>query len=148
MIILIDDGAHYVRERLNMQLDFYHIIMLDAYDSQGMAKSLSSLEFFTMCKLILKKNGILVVDLWNNKKQFTELFGLLGGLFEGRLLLLPVEGTVNVIGLFFNQDFPIHSLKFLKKRAIQLEKKHQLPFKNFLNNFIKYNPNFIEKVIF
>jgi spermidine synthase len=145
--VVIDDGAHYVRERLNMQLDFYHIIMLDAYDSEGMAKSLSNLEFFTMCKLLLKKNGILVVDLWNNKTQFTELFSLLGGLFEGRILFLPVEGTVNIIGLFFNKDFPIHSHKFLKKRAIQLEKKLNLPFKRFFNDFIKHNPNFIKNII-
>ena len=54
---------------------------------------------------------------------------------------------MNVIGLFFNKDFPIHSHKFLKKRAIQLEKKLNLPFKRFFNDFIKHNPNFIKNII-
>jgi hypothetical protein len=61
--------------------------------------------------------------------------------------VLPVEGTVNLIGLFFNKDFPIHSHKFLKKRAIQLEKKLNLPFKRFFNDLIRHNPNFIKNII-
>ncbi|MDQ5939484.1 MAG: Polyamine aminopropyltransferase [Pseudomonadota bacterium] len=144
--VVIDDGAHYMRERLTMQRNFYRIIMLDAYDSQGMAASLCNIDFFSMCKMMLKKEGILVVDLWNNGTQFKELFSWIGGLFEGKLLLLPVEGTVNVIGLFFNEDFPLYSRKLLQKRAIQLEKKYDLPFKRFLKDFIKHNPNFIDSV--
>jgi hypothetical protein len=54
---------------------------------------------------------------------------------------------VNVIGLFFHEDTPIYSQKVLKKRAIQLEKIHGLPFKQFLKELISSNPNFIDKVI-
>jgi spermidine synthase len=144
--IVIDDGAHYARERINMQREFYQIIMLDAFDSQGIAESLCNIEFFAMCKTLLKKEGILVVDLWNNKIQFKQLFSWLGGLFEAKLLLLPVHGTVNVIAIFFHKDTPIYSRNALKKRAIQLEKKYQLPFKRYLKEFIAYNPNFIDNV--
>lgn len=144
--IVIDDGAHYARERLNMQREFYQIIMLDAYDSQGIAESLCNVEFFAMCKTLLKKEGILVVDLWNNKTQFEQLFSWLGGLFEAKLLLLPVDGTVNVIAMFFHNDTPVYSRIALKKRAIQLEKKYKLPFKRYLKELIMYNPNFIDNV--
>ena len=144
--IVIDDGAHYARERLNMQREFYQIIMLDAYDSQGIAESLCNVEFFAMCKALLKKEGILVVDLWNNKTQFEQLFSWLGGLFEAKLLLLPVDGTVNVIAMFFHKDTPVYSRIALKKRAIQLEKKYKLPFKRYLKELIMYNPNFIDNV--
>jgi hypothetical protein len=60
--------------------------------------------------------------------------------------LLPVHGTVNVIAIFFHKDTPIYSRNALKKRAIQLEKKYQLPFKRYLKEFIAYNPNFIDNV--
>ena len=144
--VVIDDGAHYVRERLNLQREFYSVIMLDAFDSQGMAESLCHLEFFATCKAMLKKDGILVVDLWNNNEQFTQLFSWLGSLFEAKLLFLPVHEMVNVIGLFFHEDTPIYSRKALQKRAVQLEKTYQLPFKKFLKDLIAYNPNFIDHV--
>jgi spermidine synthase len=144
--VVIDDGARYVKERLNLQREFYSVIMLDAFDSQGMAEALCNQEFFAACQTMLKKDGILVVDLWNTKEQFTQLFSWLGNLFEAKLLFLPVHGMVNVIGLFFHEDTPIYSRKALQKRAIQLEKTYRLPFKQFLKDLIAYNPNFIDHV--
>lgn len=144
--VVIDDGARYVREWSGLQREFYSLIMLDAFDSQGMAEALCNLEFFIACKSMLKKNGILVVDLWNTNEQFTQLFSWLGRLFEAKLLFLPVQGMVNVIGLFFHEDTPIYSRKVLQKRAVQLEKKYRLPFKQFLKDLIAYNPNFIDNV--
>ena len=145
--VVIDDGAHYARERLNLQREFYSVIMLDAFDSQGMAESLCNLEFFAACQTMLKKDGILVVDLWNTTEQFTQLFSWLGRLFEAKLLFLPVHGMVNVIGLFFHENTPVYSRKALQKRAIQLEKTYRLPFKQFLKDLIAYNPNFIDYTI-
>ncbi|MDD5753601.1 MAG: spermine synthase [Methylococcales bacterium] len=144
--VVIDDGARYVKERLNLQRELYSVIMLDAFDSQGMAEALCNPEFFAACKTMLKKDGILVVDLWNTTEQFTQLFSWLGSLFEAKLLFLPVHGMVNVIGLFFHENTPIYSQKTLKKRAIQLEKTFRLPFKQFLKDLIAYNPNFIDHV--
>jgi spermidine synthase len=143
---VIDDGARYVRERLDLQREFYSIIMLDAFDAAGMAQSLCNLEFFAICQAMLKKDGILVVDLWNTNEQFKQLFSWLGSLFEAKLLFLPVQGMVNVIGFFFHKDTPIYSRRILQRRAIQLEKIYHLPFKQFLKDLITYNPNFINNV--
>lgn len=145
--VVIDDGARYVKERLNLQREFYSVIMLDAYDATGMAESLCQPQFFAACQAMLKKDGILVVNLWNTTEQFKQLFLWLGNLFKAKLLFLPIHGMVNVIGLFFHEDTPIYSQKTLKKRAIQLEKKHGLPFKQFLKTLIDKNPNFIDNVI-
>jgi spermidine synthase len=144
--VVIDDGAHYVKERLNLQQEFYSLIMLDAFDATGMAQSLCNLEFFTMCQAMLKKDGILIVDLWNTNEQFKQLFSWIGSLFNAKLLFLPVQGMVNVIGLFFHSDTPIYSRRILQRRAIQLEKIYHLPFKQFLKDLIAYNPNFINHV--
>lgn len=144
--VVIADGANYARERFNRQREFYSVIMLDAFDANGMADQLCNLEFFAACQTMLKKDGILVVDLWNTTEQFKQLFSWLGRLFDAKLLFLPVQGMVNVIGLFFHEDTPIYSQKALKKRAIQLEKTHKLPFKQFLKDLIAYNPNFIDNV--
>jgi spermidine synthase len=145
--VVIDDGARYVKERLNLQREFYSVIMLDAFDATGMAESLCNLQFFAACQEMLKKDGILVVDLWNTNEQFTQLFSWLGRLFKAKLVFLPVHGMVNVIGLFFHEDTPIYSRKALQKRAIQLEKTYRLPFKQFLKDLIAYNPNFIDYII-
>ncbi len=144
--VVIDDGARYVKDRLNLQRELYSVIMLDAFDSKGMAESLCNPQFFAACQAMLKKDGILVVDLWNTTEQFKQLFSWLGSLFNAKLLFLPIHGMVNVIGLFFHEDTPMYSQKALKKRAIQLEKTHGLPFKQFLKELITSNPNFIDKV--
>jgi len=144
--IVIDCGAHYTFEHCQLKNEFYSVIMLDAFDATGMAKSLCNLEFFTACKQMLKKDGILVVDLWNTTEQFKELFSWIGGLFNAKLLFLPVDGTVNVIGLFFHESTPIYSRRELQRRAIKLEKTYELPFKKFLKDIITTNPNFIERV--
>jgi spermidine synthase len=144
--VVIGDGARYVKERVNLQRELYSLIMLDAFDSKGMAEALCNPEFFAACKSMLKKDGILVVDLWNTNEQFTQLFSWIGSLFEAKLLFLPVHGMVNVIGLFFHEDTPIYSRKALQKRAVQLEKIYRLPFKQFLKDLIAYNPNFIDNV--
>lgn len=144
--VVIDDAAHYARERGVMQREFYRLIMLDLFDSEGIAPSLFSETFLTQCQSMLKKDGILVVNLWNNKAQFEQLFVWLGSLFQAKLLFLPVHGMVNTIGFFFHEDTPLYSRKTLQKRAIQLEKKYQLPFKRYLKEFIAYNPNFIDNV--
>ncbi len=145
--MVIDDGARYVKERANLQHELYRIIMLDAFDSNGIAEALCNPEFFAACKKMLKKEGILVINLWNTNEQFTQLFSWLGRLFEAKLLFLPVHGMVNVIGLFFHENTPVYSRKALQKRAIQLEKTYRLPFKQFLKDLIAYNPNFIDYTI-
>lgn len=144
--IVIDDGSRYVQTRLNLQREFYSVIMLDAFDATGMAESLCNPQFLATCQAMLKKDGILVVNLWHTTEQFKQLFSWLGSLFEAKLLLLPIQGMVNVIGLFFHEDTPIYSQKALKKRAIQLEKTHHLPFKQFLKELIASSPNFINNV--
>lgn len=145
--IVIDDGARYVRERMNLQREFYSVIVLDAFDSQGMAEALCNPEFFATCQAMLKMNGILVADLWNTNEQFMKVFSWLGSLFQAKLLFLPVDGMVNIIGLFFHEDTPMYSKKELQKRANQLEKTYRLPFKQFLKDLISQNPNFIDNVI-
>jgi spermidine synthase len=144
--IVIDDGARYVLERNKLQREFYSLIMLDVFDSQGMAQEICSLEFFAACQKMLKKDGILIINLWNTNEQFKQLFSWLGSLFNGKLLFLPVDGVVNVNGLFFHQNTPIYSRRELQRRAIRLQKNHCLPFKQFLKDLITYNPNFIDRV--
>ena len=144
--IVIDDGARYVRERENLQHEFYSLIMLDVFDSQGMAQEICNLEFFASCQKMLKKEGILIINLWNTNEQFKQLFSWLGSLFNAKLLFLPVNGVVNVNGLFFHENTPLYSRRELQRRAIKLEKIYHLPFKQFLKDLITYNPNFIDRV--
>lgn len=144
--VVIDCGAHYALERCELQTELYSVIILDAFDATGMAESLCNPEFFAACKKMLKKDGILVVDLWNTTEQFKQLFSWIGSLFEAKLLFLPVAGMVNVVGLFFHENTPIYSRRELQRRAIKLEKTYGLPFKQFFKDLIQTNPNFIDRV--
>jgi spermidine synthase len=144
--VVIDDAAHYARERCVMQREFYRLIMLDLFDAEGISPSLFNETFLTQCQSMLKKEGILVVNLWNNKVKIEPMLTWLGHLYQKKLLFLPVHGMVNTIGFFFHEDTPLYSRKALQKRAIQLEKRYQLPFKRYLKEFIAYNSHFIDNV--
>lgn len=145
--VVIDDGSRYVKERENLQREFYNLIMLDVFDSQGIAQEICSFEFFVSCQKMLKKDGILIINLWNTNEQFKQLVSWLGNLFNAKLLFLPVDGVVNVNGLFFHEQTPIYSRRELQRRAITLEKTYGLPFKQFLKDLIRTNPNFIDRVM-
>lgn len=145
--VVIDDGTLYAKERSQLQPEFYSVIMLDVFDSQGMAQEICNVEFFDDCQKMLKKDGVLLVNLWCvDTEQFKQLFVWIGSLFDSKLLFLPIQGMVNVIGLFFHENTPIYSRRELQRRAIKLEKTYNLPFKQFLKDLITYNPNFIDRV--
>jgi Spermine/spermidine synthase. len=62
--VIIDDGAKYVRQRTESQSEQYSLMFVDAFDHEGMAPSISNHAFFDACKMLLKKDGMLVINLW------------------------------------------------------------------------------------
>jgi spermidine synthase len=143
--VIIDDGGSYVRQRTDSQAEQYSLMFIDAFDHEGMASSLCNHAFFDACKALLKKDGILVINLWGgvNKPQFQQVAQWLGRTFDWKLLFLPVKGRGNIIGLAFNKDAPLHTMKDLRTRAIILEQLHQIEYISYLKEIAKHNSSVI-----
>jgi len=114
-----------------------------------MAPSISNHAFFDACKALLKKDGMLVINLWGgvNNPLFRQVALWLGRAFDWRILFLPVKDRGNIIGLAFNEEAPLHSMKDLRTRAIILEQLYQIEFISYLKEIAKHNSSVINNSI-
>ena len=92
---------------------------------------------------------MLVINLWGgiNKPLFQQTALWLGRTFSWKILFLPVKDLGNIIGLAFNEDAPLHSMKDLRTRAIILEHLYQIEFITFLKEIAKHNASVINNTI-
>ena len=147
--IIVDEGARYVCQRTESQAEQYSLMFIDAFDHEGMASSISNHAFFDACKALLKKDGMLIINLWGgiDKPLFRQVAEWLGQTFNWRILFLPVKDRGNIIGLAFNEEVPLHSMKDLKTRAIILEQLYQIEFVAYLKEITKHNSRVIHNSI-
>jgi len=147
--IIVDDGARYIRQRTDSHSERYSLLFIDAFDDVGMAQSICNEAFFDACKAIMKSDGMMVINLWGgtNNPQFQQVALWLGRIFDWKILFLPVQDRGNIIGLAFNPQTPIYSLKALRLRAIALEQQYRIEFPVFLRDLVKHNASIINNVI-
>lgn len=141
--IKIGDGGHYIRQKSLTHSELYDLLMIDAFDHDGMSDSIGGEAFFDGCKALLKPDGILAINLWGTEKGlFQQVTWHLGRIFDWRLLFLPVRNRGNVICFAFNDDQLKFSLKELRSRAQQLENEYHLEFSAFVQDLKRNNRNF------
>ena len=147
--VIVDDGGEYIRQRIESHRDRYTLLFIDAFDHEGMAASICNEAFFDACKAVLKKDGILVINLWGgtNNPEFQQVSHWLGNVFEWQILFLPVRDRGNIIALAFNNYSPLYSLKDLRANALALEQQYQIEFPTFLKDLKKHNTSTFNKVI-
>jgi spermidine synthase len=147
--VIIDDGARYVNQRTESQAEQYSMMFIDAFDHEGMAPSICNHAFFDACKVLLKKDGMLVINLWGgvDRPLFQQVAQWLGRTFNWKILFLPVKGRGNIIGLAFNEKAPLFTMKDLRTRAIILEQLYQIEFISYLKEIIKHNSSVINNSI-
>jgi spermidine synthase len=147
--MIVDDGGAYLRERVDTHSERYGLLIVDAFDHDGMAESISNQVFFDACQAVLKPDGLLVINLWGGtgNPDFQAAALWLGRAFDWRLLFLPVAGRGNIIGLAFNKQAPLYAMKALRERAIALEQHYQIEFPVFLKNLKKHNVSTLKQVI-
>lgn len=141
-------GAQHVLHQSREHSELYDLIMIDAYNDQGMALEVSSETFFDNCRHLLTKDGLLVINLWGTDKPlFQQVSWHLGRIFNWRILFLPVRGRGNIIGFAFGENFPKPNMKQLIDKASRLEQKYQLDFPTYVQDFKRNNPSIINRVI-
>ena len=146
--VVVGDGGDFVRQQADSNAGCYDLIIIDAFDVDGLADSVNSIAFFDACKALLKPDGILGINLWETQKAITEsCFLWLERAFNDRVLRLPVRNRGNVIGLVFNQDAPRFEMKHLKTKAFEMERRYQIEFPLYLRDIRKNNPYTIYTLI-
>lgn len=76
----------------------YDLILLDAYDRDGLAPGIGEPGFFAACRAALSREGVLAANLWSSDRgRFRRLRRAFREGLEGRVLELPVKGRANRI---------------------------------------------------
>ena len=146
--IIIGDGGHFIRQRSLTHRGQYGLLMIDAFDHQGMADSVCGEAFFDDCKTLLKEDGILAINLWGTDKPlFQQVCWQLGKVFDWRVLYLPVRGRGNIIGFAFNPGIAKISMKTLRERADLLQHRFELEFPFFVHDLKRNNTSLFSRVV-
>lgn len=146
--IKIGDGGRFIRQRSLTHSEQYDLMMIDAFDHAGMADSVSGEAFFDSCRILLRRDGMLAINLWGTDKDlFRQVAWQLGRVFDWRLLFLPVRGRGNVIAFAFNEGVDRPALKTLKTRAQTLEQRYFLEFPTFVQDIQHNNDSLLSRMI-
>jgi len=108
------------------------VLLLDGFDRDGIAPSLSDPAFFDAARRRLRPNGLLVANLAGAEDNWRPHLAMLRDAFEERVILVRVGGDDNYIAFAFTDaNFP-PNWSLLEKTALGLQRRHGLDYPEFL----------------
>ncbi len=126
--VIHDDGARFI-ERLDEPID---VLLVDAFDADGIALSLARSEFYSCAARQLTANGVLVMNFWGPCDRYVANLVQARAAFGDSLLLVPVSGDVNVLLFAFKQAPPQSITDELEALARRLQMRLLLDFPRYL----------------
>jgi spermidine synthase len=124
------DGCSFLQDNREKQ---YDLMLVDAFDDQGMAPTVYSDLFFGLCASSLTPDGVVSCNFWSNDKiRLEELKRILASHFKG-CLYLPVPDRGNIIAVAMPFAMPWQRLNLNKKEIKELSKQYNLNFRQLLN---------------
>jgi spermidine synthase len=126
--VVHDDGAQFL-ERLEEQID---VLLIDAFDADGIALSLANSDFYSCAARRLSENGMLVMNFWGPCERYVDNLAQARAAFGDSLLLVPVAGDVNVLLFAFKQAPPQAITDELEALARRLQMRLLLDFPRYL----------------
>jgi spermidine synthase len=126
--VVHDDGARYL-ERLDEPMD---VLLIDAFDADGIALSLAKSTFYASAARQLMENGVLIMNFWGPCERYVDNLVHARASFGDSLLLVPVYGDANVLMFAFKQS-PLQSITDdLDSLARRLQMRLTLDFPRYL----------------
>jgi spermidine synthase len=133
--VQVADGCEHVELLSQQTSQIYDLLLVDAYDHQGMDFSINTPEFFEACSRLLQPLGVVALNLWGSHPvAFKRSCTLLNNYFAERAFRLAVPNRGNVIGLGLGEHTLPSSLKQLQPKARDLEFRTGLEMPYFLRN--------------
>ncbi|MGZ8262335.1 MAG: polyamine aminopropyltransferase [Methylotenera sp.] len=133
--VIEGDGLQYLAEHV----DATEVLIIDAFDSNGIPPNFCSQDFFDQCAATLENDGILVINLWGSDKNFDVYLQRIEQSFAGKVLTLPTGRPGNVAVFGFKREPVDLRLASLRERAKLLEKTHKIEFLQFVEKLAEHN---------
>jgi spermidine synthase len=133
--VIEGDGLQYLAEHINAT----DVLLIDAFDSNGIPPNFCSQDFFDQCSVTLKSDGIFVINLWGSDKNFDVYLQRIEQSFEHRVLIMRTGKPGNIVVFGFNKAPSNLNVVSLQARAKELEAKHQIEFSDFIDKLCNDN---------
>ena len=133
--VIEGDGLQYLTEHTKAT----DVLLLDAFDSNGIPPDFCSQDFFDQCAETLKSDGILAINLWGSDKNFDVYLQRIEHSFSGKVLILPTGKPGNIVVFGFNREPGDLRMSSLRDRAKLLEKTHKIEFLQFVEKLAEHN---------
>lgn len=147
LIICHGDGYQLVSEMFYRGEQQFDLLLVDAYDHEGMAQSIGAQVFFDACAGVLSPRGLMSINLWgSDRPSFNLTMQRINQSFDDQSLLLPVADKGNVIALALKQVVNPTKLKKLRPLAEQLEDNLQVSLPQSLQQLIRQNQSFLTRL--
>jgi len=138
MQIFVDDASRFLRNQ-NGRYQQYDLILIDAFNHDGVSESIKSFEFFEYCFERLKNKGIMATNLWDNKNDHArEINQTMEHIFSNNVLNLPVPDRGNLI-VFTAKHKRTLQLSKTYIIANDLEQAQGVEFREFLRQIKRAN---------
>lgn len=134
--IIEADGIAHLENNANCA----DLLMIDAFDGQGIPPEFCSQTFFDACEAALKPDGIFVINLWGSDKNFDIYLRRIEQSFNQRVLMMPTGKPGNIIVFGFKHA---HDIKIanLSARAKTLQETHSIDFMGYIDRLCDHNPH-------
>lgn len=131
-----EDGCQYLHDH---NREPYDLILVDAFDDQGMAPTIYSDQFFKLCAKNLTENGVVSSNLWSgNSVQFQQIRTLLAAHFTAQIAL-PVPERGNIVTLSLPGQIPWSRICLKGKELQKKSRQFDLNFKEIVKIAKKNN---------
>ena len=115
-------------------------IVVDLFDSHAVTPLALKTHFYALCRERLRRGGVLVVNLMVTRDNDEQaLLQPLLSAFDRLVLPMAADDYGNYIVLAFNNEPAELQFKTLRKRAHELEKTFQMPFRRYLDKLRESN---------
>ena len=120
--IHVADGAEFVQHKALRSPGSYDLILVDAYNDAGMDDHMAEQLFLQACHILLTADGLLAINLWGrDQPRYSLAHRTLQRCFAAKPLLLPAEGTTNIIAMALRRANYKNPWKATEARAKLLE---------------------------
>ena len=126
--IVCDDGARHISS-LSERID---VIMVDAFDTIGLAPTLATTDFYAQAARRLSPNGLLVMNFSGEPARYRTHIERIRAAFGGSRLLVPVVADDNLLLFAFNKQIPLPTTAKYESRAQRLQTRLALEFPRYL----------------
>ncbi len=143
--IQVGDGAGFLETCPTAQ---YDLILIDAFDGDGIHPSVCPPAFFSACRRALAPGGVVSTNLWASPDAALKaiLANMTAG-FDHQILRLPVEKRANIITLALDRSYTRRELQALRPRAQALEHHLQLDLPKQLRSLVHHNSGLVRRFL-